>query len=227
MSEKPLSESNEMYLVTVYRLTEQASTASTKEIATHLKVSLPSVTEQLKRLDQRGYLKYEWRVGATLTEKGQQVALNLLRKHRLIETFLVKMAGYRLDEVHKEACQLEHAISDRLANALEAMLDFPRTDPHGHAIPNGEGQISTEVFAPLSSITIGQSAIIQAVSDENPSELSYLVDRGVVPGTKITVTDIAPHNGPFVVDVEGKSVALDYTLAEKVSIHHESSNNLD
>ena len=113
-----------MYLITVYRLTRQAPRASTKDIATLLKISQPSVSEQLKRLTKQGYLNYQWREGATLTQKGERIAINVLRKHRLIETFLTQMAGYGLGEVHDEACQIEHAISDRLADQLEVMLNY-------------------------------------------------------------------------------------------------------
>ena len=122
------SESTEMYLITIYRLTRNAASASTKAIAEMMNISQPSVSERLKRLAKQGYLDYAWREGATLTPEGERIAVNVLRKHRLLETFLVEMAGYALDEIHDEACRMEHAISDRLADRLVVELMQHRLD---------------------------------------------------------------------------------------------------
>ena len=212
------TESTEMYLITVYRLTRQASRASTKDIATLLKISQPSVSEQLKRLTQQGYLHYQWREGATLTEKGERVAINVLRKHRLIETFLAEMAGYTIDEVHEEACQIEHAISDRLADRLEAMLDYPKVDPHGHAIPNKDGTVSHPNYLSLVEVPSGETVIIRRVSDWEQEELRYLKKLGLVPGTPVSVSNIAPFDGPLTLQVAGNEIAIARSLAEKIGV---------
>ena len=135
-----------MYLITIYRLTRNDNSyAHTKEIAQGLNVSLPSVSEQLKKLSERGYVNYEWIQGANLTDEGEHIALSVLRKHRIIETFLIKIAGYAIDEVYEEACMLEHVVSDR----LDRMLGNPVSDPNGHPIPDREGNIPDMPCFPL------------------------------------------------------------------------------
>jgi DtxR family Mn-dependent transcriptional regulator len=215
------TEATEMYLITVYRLTRLAPRASTKDIATLLNISQPSVSEQLKRLTQQGYLNYQWREGATLTEQGERIAINVLRKHRLLETFLVKMAGYGLDEVHEEACDMEHAISDRLADRLEEMLGHPSVDPHGHPIPTKAGQVAELEYPSLADVSPGQTVIIRQVRDWELEELHYLGQLGLMPGTQVTVSTIAPFDGPLTLDVDGQSVAIAQDIAQKIGV----SNN--
>jgi DtxR family Mn-dependent transcriptional regulator len=212
------TEATEMYLITVYRLTCLAPRASTKDIATLLNISQPSVSEQLKRLTQQGYLNYQWREGATLTEKGERIAINVLRKHRLLETFLVQMAGYDLDEVHEEACDMEHAISDRLADRLEEMLGHPSVDPHGHPIPTKTGEVADLQYLPLADVSPGQSVVIRQVRDWELEELQYLRQLDLMPGVKITVSTIAPFNGPLTLDINGQSVAIARDIAQKIGV---------
>jgi DtxR family Mn-dependent transcriptional regulator len=215
------TESTEMYLITVYRLTRQTPRATTKDIANLLKVSQPSVSEQLKRLTKQGYLEHEWREGATLTEPGQRIAINVLRKHRLIETFLVEMAGYTLDEVHDEACQMEHAISDRLADQLEEMLGCPQIDPHGHPIPNKDGAVAKLNYLSLAEVLPGETVVIGEISDWETEELQYLCKIGLVPGTTVTVSTVAPFDGPLTLEVEEKTIALARSIAEKIGVVQE------
>jgi len=212
------TESTEMYLITVYRLTRQAPRASTKDIATLLKISQPSVSEQLKRLTKQGYLNYQWREGATLTEKGERIAINVLRKHRLIETFLTQMAGYGLGEVHDEACQIEHAISDRLADQLEVMLNYPRVDPHGHPIPHKNGTVANPDYPSLAMISPGETVTIRQVSDWEPKELQYLCELGLTPGSRVSVATVAPFDGPLTLRIEGKNIAISQDIAQKIGV---------
>lgn len=217
------TEATEMYLITVYRLTRLAPRASTKDIATLLNISQPSVSEQLKRLTQQGYLNYQWREGATLTEKGEHIAINVLRKHRLLETFLVQLAGYDLDEVHEEACNMEHAISNRLADRLEEMLGHPTVDPHGHPIPTKAGEVAELAYPPLAEVSPGQTVIIRQVRDWEPEELHYLRQLGLMPGTEVTVAMVAPFEGPLTLDVDGKSVAIAQDIAQKIGVSSQES----
>jgi DtxR family Mn-dependent transcriptional regulator len=212
------TEATEMYLITVYRLTRQAPRASTKDIATLLKISQPSVSEQLKRLTKQDYLNYQWREGATLTDKGERIAINVLRKHRLLETFLVKMADYALDEVHEEACEMEHAISDRLADRLEMMLDHPDVDPHGHPIPDKDGRVTLPDHVSLADIPAGQTVTVCQVSDWNPQEITYLQQVNLVPGTTVTVSTVAPFDGPLTLEINGQSIAIAREIAQKIGV---------
>lgn len=212
------SESTEMYLITVYRLTRKAPAAVTKDIADMLKVSPPSVSERIKRLAQQGYVNHAWREGTTLTKTGERIAVNVLRKHRLVETFLVEMAGYTLDEIHDEACQIEHAISDRLADRLEVMLAHPNVDPHGHPIPTKDGEVTALHYRPLAEITPGEPVVIRQVSDWERAQLSYLQTLGMVPGAEIEILDRAPFDGPLTIKLGDKVFALAQEIAQTIGV---------
>ena len=212
------TESTEMYLITVYRLTRQSPHASTKEVAAMLGVSAPSASERIKRLTAQGYLNHEWREGTTLTAEGERIALNVLRKHRLAETFLVNMAGYALDEIHEEACHMEHAISDRLADRLEAMLGYPTLDPHGHPIPTKEGIVTALSYPTLAEMNAGQSLTVQQITDWDEAQLSYLCELGLIPGAKLVIQEIAPFDGPMTLLINDKTVALAQNLAQSVYV---------
>ena len=212
------TEATEMYLITVYRLTRDTPRASTKQIASMLGVSPPSVSERIKRLAEQELLIYEWREGTSLTARGERIAINVLRKHRLLETFLVKMAGYGLDEVHDEACKMEHAISERLADQLAAMLGDPQVDPHGHPIPSKQGQVAAQNYRSLAEIAVGERVVVRQVSDWDQGQLSYLLNLGLVPGTTVTVQDRAPFDGPLTLSVDDTTVALSRAMASEVGV---------
>ncbi|MFQ5611881.1 MAG: metal-dependent transcriptional regulator [Anaerolineae bacterium] len=212
------TESTEMYLITVYRLTRKAAHASTKEIAEMLGVSPPSVSERVKRLAERGYLVHAWREGAALTEEGRRIAINILRKHRLIETFLAETAGYAIDEIHDEACQIEHAMSDRLADRLEAMLGYPEVDPHGHPIPRKDGSVAELDFQSLADVSPGVTVTIRQVSDWDQAQLQYLRKLGLVPGIEILVQDAAPFQGPLTLQLDTQTIAIARSIAEDIGV---------
>ena len=212
------SESTENYLVTIYRLTCNAPDASTKDIASYLGVSAPSVSEKITRLSEQGYLEHRWRHGVCLTEGGRRIALRVLRKHRLIESFLVNVFKYSLDEVDEEACRLEHAVSDRLADAMETMLGHPESDPHGHPIPSKEGVVPRSDFLSLAETPSGKPVFVSQVNDHDSEKLHYLADIGVVPGAKICVLETAPFDGPLSLEVEGKTTVMAHAMARNVSV---------
>lgn len=215
---KVQSESTEMYLITVYRLTRKAPAAATKEIADMLNVSPPSVSERIKRLAAQGYLNHAWREGTTLTEAGERIAVNVLRKHRLVETFLVELAGYTLDEVHDEACHIEHAISDRLADRLEILLDYPQVDPHGHPIPSKAGEVTALHFRPLAEVGPGETVVIRQVSDWEREQLQYLQSLGLIPGAEIEIIERAPFDGPLTIKLDDRVFALAQDIAQTIGV---------
>jgi DtxR family Mn-dependent transcriptional regulator len=213
-----LSESKEMYLVTVYRLTRDSEYASVKDIAERLGISPPSVSERVKGLTQEGFLIHEWRQGIKLSDEGLHIAIPILRKHRLIETFLVRMAGYALDEVNAEACRLEHAISERLVDQLEAMLGYPQVDPHGHPIPTREGIIPEIGTRPLADALPGEKVWVSRVNDWDQEQLSYLQKLTLTPGTEVLVVSVAPFDGPVTLQIGEKTVAISRSMARKIGV---------
>jgi DtxR family Mn-dependent transcriptional regulator len=213
-----LTESTEMYLITIYRLTRDRPYASNSDIAAMLGISLSSASEKIKRLTMDGFLAHEAHEGTTLSEEGQRIALSVVRKHRLMETFMVNMAGYQIDEVHEEACRLEHAISDRLADALEVMLGHPAVDPHGHPIPSKDGQIAALDCMALVDVEAGETVTICRVEDLDAERLTYVRELGLVPGTVVIVSEIAPFDGPIILTVDDQTVAVARNVAREIGV---------
>jgi DtxR family Mn-dependent transcriptional regulator len=217
-----VSASTENYLATIYRLTRETPAASTKDIAESLGLSPPSVSEKIIRLAEEGYLDHKWRQGVSLTEKGTAVALQVLRKHRVIESFLVKILNYSIEEVNEEAHRLEHAVSHRLIDAMEALLEYPKTDPHGHPIPSKEGTVAAADFHSLAEQSAGKTVQVSQVSDQERERLRYLTDLGIVPGARITVVEAAPFEGPLTIDVDGTKVVIALDMARTVGVRTET-----
>lgn len=214
-----LSEATEMYLITIYRLTDDASQTSISDIATMRGIHHSSVSEKVQRLAEQGYVDHEVGGSVALTERGRRVALNVVRKHRLIKTFLVQMAEYSIDEVYDEACRLEHAISDRLADKLEEILSHPAVDPHGYPIPARDGQVAEVRYASLNDYAPGDTVVVKRIEALDQEKLSYLRQLGLVPGTSVQITRIEPFDGPLILDVDGQMVAVAPSLAQEIEVH--------
>lgn len=214
------SESSEMYIQTVFRLTEEKPSASISEIAASLGYSLSTVSEKVKHLTCDGYLEHEWREGVKLSEKGRISACKMLRKRRLIELFLYRFANYGLHEVHEEACRLEHVISERLADAFDAMLGSPQCDPHGHLIPSKEGEMQQRNLRSLAETENGTTVVIGALHTTDPELLKYISDMGLVPDVSCRLIDKAPFNGPIRVVVKGREIMLSASLASIIKTMH-------
>jgi DtxR family Mn-dependent transcriptional regulator len=212
------SEPTEDLLTTIYRMTRETEYAHTKDIAEALGVSQPTVSEKIVRLADQGYIDHKWRHGAALTEEGLKIAVKTLRKHRLIETFLVEMLGYPIEEVNEEACRIEHAVSDRFTDALEAVLGHPPADPHGHPIPDREGRLGCNEYRPLIDAEQGSTVTVRQLSDRDKDQLHYLSGLGIVPGVSVTVVEKAPFGGPLTLSVAGRKVAVSEAMARKIEI---------
>jgi DtxR family Mn-dependent transcriptional regulator len=202
----------------VYRLTEEAEYTKVSDIAYALGLSLSSVSEKVKKMDEEGLLEHQWREGVSLSESGKQRALRTLRKRRLIETFLVNLAGYDFDEVYEEACRMEHHISDRLADSLEKILSFPTRDPHGHPIPSRDGVINQRRSIPLSLIPSGKMVKIIELYRMDPERLHYLKDLGLKPQTTCRVFQVPPFDGPLTIETEHQTVAIARSLASLIGV---------
>ncbi len=203
-----LSESTEMYLKAVYRLTQRESYAATSKLAAAAGRQPGQRLREDQVLAERGYLIHEWREGVVLTPEGRKVALNILRKHRLVSAFLVEKVGYEIDEVYDEACNLEHAVSDHLVNRFEEILGFPKVDPLGNSIPDRDGRVEIRRYRMLSEMPAGKAVVVQALETVDKKRLTYLRSLGLVPGSEIVIQDVAPFEGPLTVLVGKKKVAI-------------------
>jgi DtxR family transcriptional regulator, Mn-dependent transcriptional regulator len=192
--------------------------ASTKDVAERLSIAPPSVTNMFARLREMGFVEYERYRGVSLTERGREEALRLVRRHRLIETFLLEHLGYSWGEVHEEAERLEHAVSDGFTERLAEFLGHPGRDPHGDPIPAADGTMQPDDSFPLSEAAAGQRVRVSKVGDE-PSTLDYLGEHGLVPGRLLSVREVRELDGVVIVeDEDGGSHALGEPLARAVFV---------
>ncbi len=202
-----LSRSVEDYLKAVYALTERGESASTSALAESLDVQPASVTGMVKRLAECGYLEHNRYRGVRLTEAGSREALRIIRRHRILETYLHMHLGYSWEDVHREAERLEHAASDTLIDRMAAILKHPSHDPHGAPIPTPSGEIEAAEFLTLNEVDPGVAVEIRAVQDEDPDRLRYLETLGLVPGARIPVQERAPFDGPTTLSVGYRETA--------------------
>src|SRR5215207_10361605 len=193
--------------------------ASTKDVADRLSISSASVSNMFVRLREMGLAEYERYQGASLTEAGREEALRLVRRHRLIETFLLEHLGYSWQDVHEEAERLEHAVSDKFTERLAKLLGHPDRDPHGDLIPATDGTFASERSKPLSETEAGQRVHIIRVSDESASVLNHLGDRGLIPGRVLSVKEVRSLDGVVTVeDEDGDEHPLGETLARAIFV---------
>jgi DtxR family transcriptional regulator, Mn-dependent transcriptional regulator len=199
--------------------------ASTKDVAERLSIAPPSVTNMFVRLQDMGLVEYERYRGASLTERGRQAALRLVRRHRLIETFLLEHLGYSWEEVHEEAERLEHAVSDGFTERLAEFLGHPDHDPHGGPIPAADGTLEPDDSSPLSQAVVGQRVLIFKVSDESSPMLDYLGERKLVPGRSLHVKEVRDLDGVVTVeDEDGESHALGESLARSIFVRGDAGS---
>jgi DtxR family Mn-dependent transcriptional regulator len=201
ISERPSSSVGD-YLKAIWELAGEG-TASTKDVAERLSISSASVTNMFVRLREMELTEYERYQGASLTDAGRMEALRLLRRHRLIEAFLLEHLGYAWDEVHEEAESLEHAVSDEFTERLAKLLGYPEHDPHGDPIPGADGSLEPDDSFPLSKATTGQRVRIYRVGDEEAGRLAYLEEHGLMPGRLLKVKEARALDGVITVEDEG------------------------
>ena len=198
--------------------------ASTKEVADRLSIAPPSVTNMFTRLREMGLVEYERYHGASLTQAGRAEALRLVRRHRLIETFLMHHLGYSWQDVHDEAERLEHAVSDEFTDRLAQLLGHPARDPHGDLIPAKDGTMPPEDAFPLNLSREGARVEVARVALEDATALSYLGERGLVPGSVVVVREVRAVDGVVTVeDEEGTMLSLGSSLADAIFVRGESA----
>ena len=175
---------------------------STKMLAEKLGVSASTASESIRKLAEQGLVDHEKYGAVTLTESGRRAALAMVRRHRLLEAFLVKELGYSWDEVHDEAEVLEHAVSDRLVARIDAKLGFPQRDPHGDPIPGSDGQVPTPPARQLWSCADGEAGVVARISDADPEMLRYFDSIGISLDSRLRVLTRREFAGMISVAVE-------------------------
>jgi DtxR family transcriptional regulator, Mn-dependent transcriptional regulator len=208
------------YLRVIYLLSFRGPCVTTSEVAARLGVAAPSVSAMLRRLDSAGLITAAGPAGIVLSEHAERHARDVVRRHRLIETFLVQSAGMSWDEVHEEAEALQDVASDRLIDRIDTALGHPHRDPHGDPIPqpaDGPADGYAEEWSPsLEGVPAGQSFRVDRISDEDSTALQYLAGLGVRPGVVLQVLDREPFGGPVWVEVGGQRRALGAPLTQLV-----------
>jgi len=203
------------YLKAIWSLSRDGP-ASTNAIAGRLGFTPASVSGMLARLDEAGLVEHVRYRGATLTEAGRREALRLIRRHRLVETFMIRDLGYRWDEVHDEAEALEHAVSDRFAERLADLLGHPSHDPHGDPIPRPDGTVPPTPDLPLTEVEHGARLRVARLLSQDGAVLEHLAALGIEPGSTVRVTGREPLGGIVQLEVDGRPCALSRDLAERV-----------
>jgi DtxR family Mn-dependent transcriptional regulator len=211
-----LTRSVEDYLKAIYHLSLSGQPASTSAIAQVLELAPPSVSGMIRRLSEQGFLAHVPYRGVELTAEGKRAALRMVRRHRIIEAYLVGMLGYTWDTVHEEAERLEHAVSEALIERMAEALGNPRFDPHGDPIPGPDLEIAELIYTPLNEIPVGETAEIRRVDTSHAERLRYLADRGLTPGTRVKVVGRDPFNGPIALERDGKREIIGSELAALV-----------
>ena len=213
-----LTDAIQDYLKEIYKLEAAGRRATTSALAEVLEISPPSVTAMLKKLATLGLVKHERYRGATLTEQGERVALEVIRHHRLIEQYLVETLGIPIDAVHVEADRLEHALSEELEAHIDRTLGFPTRDPHGDPIPDAELNVARQELTPLSTLEPGAKATVERIPDGDGELLRYLSKLKLTPGSRLQVRESAPFDGPVTVRVGGAEHAISRELAARISV---------
>jgi DtxR family Mn-dependent transcriptional regulator len=216
-----LSRSVEDYLKAIYSLAQEGATTSTSNIAESLDVQPASVSGMIKRLKESGYVHHLPYRGVRLSEEGTREALRIIRRHRILETYLNKCLKYTWDDVHGEADRLEHAASEELIERMASALGDPSHDPHGAPIPTRAGEVEQTDHITLAEVAAGDTVLIRAVRGDDPERLRYLAARGLLPGVHLHVDSRAPFNGPITLRIgDGTHAAqtVGFDLATRIQV---------
>lgn len=212
-----VSASVEHYLKAIYELKGEEQAVPLSALAQVLSISMVSVNEMVKKLVKRELITYEPYRGVVLTSEGRSQALTVTRRHRLWERFLTDVLGLGWDQVHAEACRLEHATSPLVEERLAQFLGWPETCPHGYPVPTPEGEVAHEVTFPLSDLKPGQKAIVLRVPEVSEI-LQYLGELKVAPQTEIEVESVAPFEGPLTVRVGDAHHVMGRQVASQIRV---------
>jgi DtxR family transcriptional regulator, Mn-dependent transcriptional regulator len=191
---------------------------STTDLAASLGVTPSTVSANLKKLARDGYISYEPYGRIDLTPFGNEIAVEIVRRHRLIETYLVSRLGMSWDQVHGEADRLEHAVSDVVLDRMDDVLGNPTTDPHGDPIPARDGSIAADASSSLADASPGDALVVTRVSDRSPEVLRHLAERGLTVGTELRVASASPAASSMELALGGTSFELSLAAASAIRV---------
>jgi DtxR family Mn-dependent transcriptional regulator len=215
------SQAEENYLKNIYSLQNEINNSiSTNLLSDKMNTKPSSVTDMVKKLAMKDLVDYKKYQGVSLTEKGEKTALNIIRKHRLWEYFLVEKLQYNWEEVHEIAEQLEHIKSDTLIANLESFLHFPKFDPHGDPIPDKNGRVPISSATCLLDLKVGNVGILSSVKDSSKSFLSYLNKKNIALGDRIKVIDIEDYDKSVHIETRTHHIVLSKNVAQNLYLKH-------
>lgn len=207
-----------LHLSSVDRSMIEKEGVGTNDLAAYLEVKPSTVNEMLKRLKEKNLVNHEKYKKVTLTELGETLALGIIRKHRLWETFLYNKLEFDWDEVHDVAEQLEHVQSEKLIEKIDKFLDYPKYDPHGDPIPNSKGIMPRRESTRLSMVPLNQCFEVLAVSDTSKTFLNYLEDLDIAIGVELRVIDKIVYDGSLKIDKKGNVITLSKKAADHILV---------
>jgi DtxR family Mn-dependent transcriptional regulator len=218
VSKPDLSIAIQDYLKEIYKLQSEGGRATTTAIARRMGVAPSSVTSMLKKLAALGLVEHAPYRGVELSEAGTQIALEVIRHHRLLEQYLAETLGLGIDAVHAEADRLEHVISEELEARIDEQLGYPTHDPHGDPIPDAGLNVDRTALRSLEALAPGEEATVRRIPDGDAELLRYLAGLMLVPGHKVVLRRSEPFGGPLTVDVAGSEHAISRELAGQIGV---------
>lgn len=206
------------YLGEIYRLERSPQGVTTSALAERLEVSSSAVARMLRRLDEAGMLRHVPYQGVKLTSQGEKEALRSIRRHRLLEVFLVKVMGFGWDEVHEQAHGLQLTITEAFEDRMDVVAGFPTHCPHGDPIPTKDGRMADTHDQPLLEAPVGAAGVLRRVKTDDSEKLRYLAQLGLVPGVALRVVGRAPFNGPLRIRAGAAEHVLGTELAQALRV---------
>jgi DtxR family Mn-dependent transcriptional regulator len=213
-----LSQSIEDYLKVIYEIQNTDGKVTTTSLSNKLGIAPASVTGMLKKLSSKKLVTHKKYQGVQLTESGKNIALEVIRHHRLIELYLKEALGVPWDKVHEEAEKWEHVLSEDIEDRIDKFLGHPTSDPHGSPIPSRDGKIIERKCSCLADVEPGHKAVIAEVSDHDASMLRYLGELGFYPETNIEIDSVEPFNGPMRINIKNKIRILGREVARYIAV---------
>jgi DtxR family Mn-dependent transcriptional regulator len=213
-----ISRAEQDYIKSIFTLQQETGSTTTSALARKLNITPASVSGMLRKLGQAKLISRRHYRGVKLTKRGERYASAVLRRHRLIELFLVEILGMPWEKVHHEAEVLEHVISDEVLDRINELLDFPEYDPHGSPIPPATGEITAAPTVRLDEMKQGSKGIIAEIPDDDPELIQYLSKQGLVPGARLRVTEILALDGTRVLRCGEKEISVSPTVAAALRV---------